>query len=127
HVTGGSTGLMDALAAQATALERLARIGQVAPGAGSGIGAHAVLESGAELFVPLEGVIDIVREARRLHDEIERLEGQLRSTNGRLANEKFTANAPADVVQKERDKARQLDEQGAKLREKLAGLEAGGS
>jgi len=127
HVTGGSAALMAALAAQATALERLARIGRVAPDAGSGIGAHAVLESGAELFVPLEGVIDIVRETRRLHEEIARVDGQLKSTSDRLANEKFTSNAPADVVQKERDKARQLEEQGTKLREKLAGLGAGGS
>ncbi|MEX2466806.1 MAG: valine--tRNA ligase [Gemmatimonadota bacterium] len=127
HVTGAAAGLMDALAAQATALERLARIGRVAPAPGEGVGAHAVLESGAELFVPLEDVIDISREAGRLRDEIGRLEGQLESTHGRLANEKFTSNAPADVVQKERDKAQQLEEQGAKLREKLAGLEAGRS
>jgi valyl-tRNA synthetase len=55
------------------------------------------------------------------------VEGQLSGTRGRLANEKFTSNAPADIVQKERDKAAQLDEQVGKLREKLAGLEAGRS
>jgi valyl-tRNA synthetase len=125
HVTGASPALTNALEAMGTALERLARIGRVEMVAGAGVGAHAVLESGFEVFVPLEGVIDIAREAGRLREEIGRLEGQLKGTQARLANEKFTGNAPADVVQKERDKAQQLEEQGGKLREKLAGLEAG--
>ena len=127
HVTGARAGLLDALDAQRVALERLARIGRIDGSPGEGVGAHAVLESGAELFVPLEGVIDVARETERLRDEIDRVEGQLTGTRGRLANEKFTSNAPADIVQKERDKAAQLDEQVGKLREKLAGLEAGRS
>jgi valyl-tRNA synthetase len=127
HVTGAGDGLLEALAAQSVALERLARIGRVEPSAGAGVGAHAVLESGVEVFVPLEGVIDVAREADRLRDELARVDGQLGGTRARLANERFTANAPADVVQKERDKATQLEEQADKLRAKLAGLEAGPS
>ena len=127
HVTGASSRLTDALAGQSVALERLARIGGVETTAGEGIGAHAVLSSGAELFVPLEGVIDIEREAGRLRDEIQRVDKQLQGTRGRLANEKFTGNAPPDIVEKEREKAEQLEEQSTKLREKLAGLEADGS
>jgi valyl-tRNA synthetase len=42
----------------------------------------------------------------------------------RLENEKFVANAPDEIVQKERDKAAQLEEQASKLRDKLVGLEA---
>ncbi len=127
HVTGAPSELIAALSGQSVALERLARIGGVEPAPGEGIGAHAVLASGAELFVPLEGVIDIEREAGRLRDEVERVDKQLHATRGRLSNEKFTQNAPDEVVRKERDKAAQLEEQGAKLRDKLAGLEAGGS
>src|SRR5690606_17681947 len=127
HVVGGPADFAEALADQGAALERLARVGRVEPGAGSGVGAHAVLDNGAELFMPLEGVIDVEREAARLRAEIERVGGQLTGTRKRLENEGFTANAPEAVVRKEREKASQLGEQGGKLREKLAALEAGRS
>ncbi|MDZ7779420.1 MAG: valine--tRNA ligase [Gemmatimonadota bacterium] len=127
HVTGGPESFTPALENQATALERLARVERVDSVGASGVGGHAVLENGAELFVPLEGVIDIAREVERLQDEIARLDKQLEGTRARLANEKFTSNAPPEVVQKERDKAAQLEEQESKLREKLEGLEAGAS
>ena len=55
--------------------------------------------------------------------EAEKLDGLLEGARTRLGNEKFVANAPEDVVQKERDKVAQLEEQVGKLREKLAGLE----
>src|SRR5690606_17205114 len=60
HVRGGPPGFADGLAQQGPALLRLARVEEVGddPAAG-GAGAHAVLPNGAELFLPLEGVIDV--------------------------------------------------------------------
>jgi valyl-tRNA synthetase len=124
HLNGGANGFVDAVAAQAGALEQLARVDRVERSAAAGVGANAVLPNGAELFLPLEGVIDLDRERTRMRGEIERMEGLLGGARARLANEKFTANAPDEVVQKERDKAAQLEQQASKLREKLAGLEA---
>ncbi len=116
------------VSAQGAALERLARIGSVSPdggaeGARSGVGAHAVLKNGAELFLPLEGVIDVDRESARLRAEIERLRGQLQGTERKLANDAFVSKAPAEVVERERDKAATLAEQASKLEDKLRALE----
>jgi valyl-tRNA synthetase len=83
-----------------------------------------VLPNGAELFVPLEGVIDIAQEQERIRAEIERAEGLLAATERKLGNEKFVRNAPVEVVGKERDKAARFTEQTSKLREKLAVLGA---
>jgi valyl-tRNA synthetase len=116
------------VAEQGAALERLARVNEVTTGgdAPQGIGAHAVLSDGAELFLPLEGVIDVDRERARLRAEIERLEGVVVSTDKKLANEAFVSKAPAEVVDREREKAEAAREQAAKLREKLRALEGMG-
>jgi valyl-tRNA synthetase len=122
HLVGGPDGFVAAAVAQAGALEQLARVDRVETVAGSGVGANAVLPNGAEVFLPLEGVIDVERERKRMGDEVSRLEGLREAVEKRLANEKFVANAPHDIVQKERDKVAQFADQASKLREKLVGL-----
>lgn len=124
HVHAPDRAVAAMMAEQGAALERLARVGRAVAGpAGTGIGAHAVLKSGIELFLPLEGVIDVERERVRLAGEVEKLDAQLAGTERKLANEAFVARAPAEVVDKEREKAAGLREQAAKLREKLQALQ----
>jgi len=124
HVHAPDPAVAATVAEQGAALERLARVGRVSTESpGAGIGAHAVLKSGIELFLPLEGVIDVQRERTRLAGEIEKLDAQLAGTEKKLANESFVSRAPAEVVDKERDKAAGLREQAAKLREKLHALQ----
>ncbi|HSJ13517.1 MAG TPA: valine--tRNA ligase [Longimicrobiales bacterium] len=118
-----SAALEAALAREEHALRRLARVGEIRHGSqDGGAGAHAVLPSGVEVFLPLAGVIDLDRERERLARELERLDGQLRGTVAKLANEQFTARAPADVVAREREKADSYREQRDRLATKLAGL-----
>jgi len=126
HVTGGDAAFLAMVKSKAGAFEQLARVDRIDTSPGAGVGAHAVLANGAELFLPLAGVIDVERERARLSDEITRLDQLLAGTRKKLENESFVARAPAEVVQKERDRTVQLEEQGSKLREKLAGLEAQG-
>ena len=126
ELRGWSPGLRSVLEAERSAVERLAWVRLEYADAGSppaGVGAHAVLASGVELFVPLEGVIDLAQERARLAGEIEGLKGQLEATRRKLANEKFVERAPEAVVQNERDKATRLEEQIGKLDEKLQSLD----
>src|SRR5690606_6350004 len=119
-----SPSLSRALEAEERAVRRLARVAEVRrDGAEDGrAGAHAVLKSGADLFIPLEGIIDLERERKRLSAEIERLEGQLRSTEARLANEQFVSRAPAEVVQREREKTENFRAQVERLTHMLKAL-----
>ena len=57
-----------------------------------------------EILVPMAGLIDISAELGRLDREIDKLSGEVKKLSGKLSNEKFVANAPAEVVAKERDK-----------------------
>jgi valyl-tRNA synthetase len=113
------------LEAEGPALGMLARVGEIDLGGSmSGPGAHGVLVNGTELFIPLEGVIDLEREKERLRGEIQRLESQLEGTLKKLANEGFVEKAPEEVVVREREKEASFQEQMAKLREKLHAFDA---
>ncbi|MFN2373874.1 MAG: class I tRNA ligase family protein, partial [Cyclonatronaceae bacterium] len=68
-----------------------------------GFAATAIVGS-MELIIPLEGLIDLDKERERITKEITRLEGFLKAIDGKLSNERFVQNAPAEVVDNERKK-----------------------
>ena len=70
-----------------------------------------------EIYVPLKGLIDVVAELAKLAKEQEKVEVKLRQIDGKLGNAKFLANAPADVVEKEKEKKDELDARLAKIAE----------
>ncbi len=72
-----------------------------------------------EIFVPLEGIIDLDVERARLEKEVAKFEKLVRSMNGKLSNEKFVANAPADVVEKERGRLVEYGDTLESLRDSL--------
>lgn len=84
--------------------------------------ASAVVK-GSEIFIPLEGVIDLDKERERIQDEIERLEGFLKTVNKKLTNDQFIENAPDEIVQRERDKKEDTETTLDKLKEILIELE----
>ncbi len=122
---GAPEGFRVSLEAARTRLEQLARIQALEFGAtdGRGVGATAVLQNGTEVFLPLEGLVDLDHERERLQKEIGRLEEQLAGARKKLANENFVTRAPDEVVQKERDKEATFQDQRDKLQEKLNLLE----
>ncbi|OAT82217.1 valine--tRNA ligase [Desulfotomaculum copahuensis] len=69
--------------------------------------AHAVA-GGAEIFVPLKGLIDLDRETARLEKELAVLGKDLARVRGKLGNAAFLSKAPAAVVEKERAKETEL-------------------
>ncbi|QSX79682.1 valine--tRNA ligase [Agrilutibacter solisilvae] len=57
-----------------------------------------------KLLVPLEGLVDLSAERTRLDKEIKRVEGEIAKCQGKLASETFVNNAPAAVVEQERQR-----------------------
>ncbi|MDH3297211.1 MAG: valine--tRNA ligase [Gemmatimonadota bacterium] len=120
-VANPSAGLRHALAEEQAGALSLARLSSLAvmPAIPSGVpGAHAVLRTGAELFLPLEGIVDLDRERVRLSDELQRLQGLLESAAANLANPGFTERAPPEIVDREREKRRSLEQRLERLLEK---------
>ncbi|HTX18430.1 MAG TPA: valine--tRNA ligase [Bacteroidota bacterium] len=101
---------------------RLARVANLTIGTGlakPGYSASSVIQ-GQELFVPLKGLIDIDVERTRLEKEISRIEGQLRGVEAKLSNPSFADKAPAEIVEKERDKKQNFEQTILKLRASLS-------
>jgi valyl-tRNA synthetase len=83
--------------------------------------ASAVVD-GTEIFVPLEGIIDLDAERKRLDKEITRLQGLVDGIERKLSNVSFVEKAPKDVVEKEREKQRNISENMEKLKTSLSQL-----
>ena len=76
-----------------------------------------------KLSVPMAGLIDKDAELARLGKEIDRLQGEVKRTEGKLNNEKFVGKAPEAVVQKERDKLADAKSSLASLLEQKVKIE----
>ena len=79
--------------------------------------------TGVDVLIPLTSLVDIEKERERVCREIQRVEGEYRRAESKLANEKFTSKAPAAVVEEERKKLHNAGEMLAKLRERMCDLE----
>lgn len=74
-----------------------------------------------DVIVDLEGLIDYAAERKRLEKEEEKCRKSIAGKEAKLSNSKFVDNAPADIVQRERDGLAKLKEQLASV---TAALEA---
>ena len=77
-----------------------------------------------EVLVPMAGLIDKAAELARLDKELERLSKEIGRLEGKLGNEKFTAKAPAEVVEKEQEKLRDAQGSLTRLSDQRKAIEA---
>ena len=75
-----------------------------------------------EYFVPITGNIDVEEETAKIKEELKYTEGFLKSVQGKLKNERFVNNAPADVIEVERQKEADALSKIEMLKASLAGL-----
>jgi valyl-tRNA synthetase len=66
---------------------------------------------GVEVFVDLAELIDIAAETERKKQELEKLDGLIAAKEKKLTNANFIDRAPPEVVQKERDSLKELQDQ----------------
>ncbi len=86
--------------------------------------ANVAISGGMEVYVDLADLIDVPAEIARKEQEVEKLKGFIASKEKKLQNANFVDRAPADVVQKERDSLKELQDQLAAAREVLTRLAA---
>jgi valyl-tRNA synthetase len=77
---------------------------------------------GAEIFIPLEELVDIEKEIERLEKERVKLEKELERVSNKLSNKGFLEKAPEDVVEAERNKKEKYQDMMDKVLERLAHL-----
>ena len=86
--------------------------------------AMSAVVSGAEIFMPLAGLINIEEEIARLEKELEKWAKEVKLVSGKLANERFVSKAPEALVAAEREKLADYEEKFATVEKRIAELKA---
>lgn len=84
--------------------------------------AASVILSCAEIYMPLEGLIDKDAERKKLTAEKQKLEGFIKGSEAKLGNAKFVDGAPEEVVNLEKEKLEGNKEKLQKIEERLQSL-----
>ncbi|MFE4714503.1 valine--tRNA ligase [Paenibacillus sp. NPDC056722] len=78
--------------------------------------------TGAELLLPLSGLIDIDQEIARLEKEVQTLNSEVERVEKKLSNQGFVAKAPAKVIEEERAKQADYSAKREKVLARIAEL-----
>lgn len=78
--------------------------------------------TGAELLLPLSGLIDIEQEIARLEKEVQTLNSEVERVEKKLSNQGFVAKAPAKVIEEERAKQADYSAKREKVLARIAEL-----
>jgi valyl-tRNA synthetase len=82
----------------------------------------SLVGAGWEVWIPLEGMIDIVAERARLEKEKDRLSQEVARVKAKLDNQGFVARAPEEVIAAERAKLDSWEERLTRLAKGLNDL-----
>jgi valyl-tRNA synthetase len=80
----------------------------------------ALVLKNSEVIIPMESMVDLPAERKRLQEEIEQTQAQVASLKARLKDKAFLAKAPAAVVSKEQDKLAERKDKLERLKTQLA-------
>ncbi|MGE5631684.1 MAG: valine--tRNA ligase [Caulobacteraceae bacterium] len=108
-----------------TYFERLASASEVAvlrDKAGIPEGAVSVVMNGAEMYLPLEDLVDFEKEIERLNKDRESLEKELQRVRGKLNNQGFISKAPQSVIEEEKAKEKKYQDMMGKVLERINAL-----
>ncbi len=123
HVAADGRG--DQVAVLEPYMKALAKVGTVdmlAAGERPAGEPSALVEGLGEIFVPLRGVVDPVDVRKRLARDLTKVEKELSGVEAKLGRADFIDRAPAEIVEKEREKASTLRERQGTLQRHLAAL-----
>jgi valyl-tRNA synthetase len=84
--------------------------------------AMTAVVTGAELFLPLEGLLNLDEEIGRLEKELKKLDAEVERVQKKLSNEGFVKKAPAHVIEEERKKEQDYLEKRDAVRTRIAEL-----
>lgn len=81
--------------------------------------AMSAVIDGAEIYIPLEDLVDFAAEYDRLMKEKKRLEGEVKRVEGKLSNQGFVSKAPEKIINEEKEKKIKYEDMLAKVSARL--------
>jgi valyl-tRNA synthetase len=103
-------------------VKRMARLADISFADTAPEGAVQLLVRGEIAALPLKGVVDLAAERARLDKEVAKADADIKRVDAKLGNEKFVANAPAEIVEEEKEKREAALARKAKMLEALERL-----
>jgi valyl-tRNA synthetase len=103
-------------------IRRMARLADISFADHAPEGAVQLLVRGEVAALPLKGVIDFSAEKTRLDKELAKADADIKRVDAKLANEKFVANAPEEIVEEEKEKREAAVARKTKILEALERL-----
>ena len=82
-------------------------------------GTPAALSALGELYLPLDGLIDVESEKVRLETQLEKISKEIEKASAKLDNPKFTERAPEDVLQEAKDRLAEWKQKEGQTRESI--------
>ena len=96
-------------------IQKLARITELTSADEIPKGSIAISAKGASFALPLEGIIDVEEEKKRLSKSLDKLQKEISALKGRLQNSKFIESAPEEVILETQENLVLREEEEAKL------------
>jgi len=108
------------------AILSLGRVGELIIGQGVERPEQAATQvvADVDILLPLAGLVDVAEEVKRLGKEIAKVQKDVDFFTKKLGNEKFVANAPPQVLEKDRGKLKDAEEKLAVLQESLTKIQS---
>jgi valyl-tRNA synthetase len=122
-LVGGSADSVKRAERWADFIKRLARISEISSAVSAPAGAVQLVVRGETVALPLKGLIDIAAERARLAKEMARADADIARVDGKLGNPNFTARAPEEVVEEEKEKREEALARRQKIAEAAKRLE----
>ena len=85
--------------------------------------APSQLVNAGNIFLPLDGLIDIDEELKKLNNQQKQLEGWIKGSRSKLENEKFLSKAPEDVVAAAREHLEELEQKFERVTKLIVALQ----
>jgi valyl-tRNA synthetase len=123
-LAGGSELDRQRVARHGPSIDRLARVASIdwLEAGASPRGVATALLGELRILIPLSGLVDPGLEIERIGKQLRKLAEELAQAEKKLGNERFVANAPAEIVQKERARAAELAERRSRMETQLGKL-----
>lgn len=83
-----------------------------------------VKSASVKVVIPLEGLVDIDEEIKRIQKQVEKIDKEISGISGRLNNENFVKNASEEVVSADREALESLKLQSSLLKDALSRLQS---
>ena len=105
----------DPASQQAALLKVLCRVNELVPASQRPPKTALAVVKGGEIYIHLEGLIDLKTEAAKQQKELEKLSKYVQAIEGKLKNERFVKNAPVELVDGEKAKLQEAKDKISRI------------